>query len=245
MKHRAAIIGCGRMGVGGAGWEFPYVYTHADAYLALKDRVELVALCDTDKQRGVEAAKRLGLIGCYSDVSTMLDEVKPDIVSVCTPNGTHQAVMRAVTEAASVKGVWLEKPCELTVAPSIPVQVNYCRRFCRVHRYVATIIHDLKAHLYVWARRDWTTVVHFADLARMMNIPPDRIHYTDNTGEYPSTNSYRIEAGKWAFDFRNGGCEGGFMETALTELLDGPLAISSPADYAIESEILARQLMEA
>ena len=253
MKHRAAIIGCGRMGVGGPGWTFPYVYTHADAYLALKDRVELVALVDSDVEKATSARERWG-VDTYTSTGTMLSKVKPDIVSICTPNGTHSDVFSEICRASAevnpgLRGLWIEKPLELMFKPSIPVQVNYCRRFCEVHRGVWNALdHVITKRLYVWARKDWTTAVHFADLARWFRIPPERIHYDDNSGEYPSTNSYRIEAGKWGVDFRNGGCKGGFMETALTELLDvvdgkSGATLSSPAESAIESERLARQLL--
>ena len=245
MKYRAAILGCGRMGVGGPGWVFPYTYTHADTYMALKDRVELIAVADLDEEKREAAAQRFG-VPCYKDVGELLANRSPDIVSICTPNGTHTQVINAVQDG-SVKAIWLEKPSELAMPLSIPVQVNYCRRFCRVHRAVQDMVMGRRTNLHVWAKKDWTTVVHFADLARMMGIPFEGIQYTDNIGEYPATNSYRIDAGKWAFDFRNGGCSNGFMETALTELLDAldgkRTTLSSSVASAIESERLAERIM--
>ena len=40
-KHRALIVGGGRIGSGFGWMPTSYVYTHADAYLALKDEVNI------------------------------------------------------------------------------------------------------------------------------------------------------------------------------------------------------------
>ena len=45
--------------------------------------VELVGVCDINEERAIAASKKFG-VPYYLDAQTMLDELKPDLVSVCT-----------------------------------------------------------------------------------------------------------------------------------------------------------------
>ena len=75
----------------------------------------------------------------------MLSEQQPDIVSVCTPDGTHYDVLRTVLAAPSVRGVLAEKPLALTREQAeevvrlaqmrgVRLAVNYVRRYAESHR---------------------------------------------------------------------------------------------------------------
>lgn len=216
-KPRALIVGAGRIA---AGWNwpgFPYCYTHADAYLALRERVDLLGFVEPDDARAKAAMEKYGLpvLKSCKEAVAML---KPDIVSVCTPDDEHDATLRECLHDG-LKGVWMEKPYSGgdDYLLNLMVQVNYCRRFDETHQAVATLVKGKKSHLFVWARADSTTSCHFRDLAKWWGSD---LHYMDNTGEQPSTNSYRLETGKWGIDFRNGGVAGDFMINALANLLD-------------------------
>ena len=217
MKHRALIIGAGRMGAGYKFGGFPYIYDHASTYLALKDRVELVGFVEEDQSRSHAAREKYG-VPFFFNITAAIDTLKPNIISVCTPDDTHTDVLRCIVGRRDAKGIWMEKPFPtMTSKFWIPTQVNYCRRFDFTHQRVAEMLDGRKNTLTVWARNDLTTRCHFEDLARWWKSD---LVYMDNTGESPSTNSYRVDCGKWAVEFRNGGIEGDFMVNALSNLLD-------------------------
>jgi len=76
-KLRMAFIGAG--GIAG---------THM-RYLAEMDDVALVALADISEDAMAGRAEEFGIDAAFTDYRKMLREVKPDAVSVCTPNGMH------------------------------------------------------------------------------------------------------------------------------------------------------------
>ncbi|MBS7612658.1 Gfo/Idh/MocA family oxidoreductase, partial [Candidatus Bathyarchaeota archaeon] len=73
---KVAVIGVGFWG-----------RNHARVYSEIED-VELVAVCDIDRERSKSVAKRYGC-RAYSDFKEMLLVEKPDAVSICTPTTTH------------------------------------------------------------------------------------------------------------------------------------------------------------
>lgn len=73
---RVAIIGCGDVAA-----------VHFEA-IGVIDGAQLVAVCDTDPGRLADAVKTHGVPG-YSDHNTLLDEVRPDVVHICTPHSQH------------------------------------------------------------------------------------------------------------------------------------------------------------
>lgn len=107
-KYRAAIIGCGQIGV---LYSKPHLWsgvlTHAHAYQHEK-RTELVAVVDVDPKKAKHAA-RLWKTKAYSNLSRMLDNEKVDILSVCVPDQAHEAVLEACLDY-NLKAVFCEKP---------------------------------------------------------------------------------------------------------------------------------------
>ncbi len=106
-KFRYAIIGCGVV-----------ARKHIRAARHNRDVIELVALADLDTAAmesllagsSFPAKVRQG-IALYDDYLRMLDEQKPDIVSVTTPSGTHFRIgMEAVARGVHLL---LEKPMTL------------------------------------------------------------------------------------------------------------------------------------
>jgi predicted dehydrogenase len=145
MTYRAALIGCGKVGsefaddprAADAG-----IYTHAAAYVACP-ATRLVAVCDLDPAKADRCATRWNAKS-YHDPGRMLAEERPEIVSVCTPDSTHYAVVRAALMTDSVRGVLAEKPLALslneaeelvTLARSrkVALAVNYSRRYADSH----------------------------------------------------------------------------------------------------------------
>jgi predicted dehydrogenase len=97
-KYRLSIIGAGMIANAG----------HIPAWKNLKDEVEIVAVADINKDRARIVADTAGIAHAYSDWEKMLGEIKPDIVSVCTPNSYHKAQTIAALQSGA--HVLCEKP---------------------------------------------------------------------------------------------------------------------------------------
>ena len=87
---------------------------HIPAYLSSGDRCEVKAVCDLNAAAAEGTAKRFGIPNWYTDAEEMLEKEKPDIVSVCVPNGLHKKMtMMALEHGCHVA---CEKPVALTYA---------------------------------------------------------------------------------------------------------------------------------
>ncbi len=140
MSYRAAIVGCGLIGSEFSDTaSLPGVWSHAEAY-TLCDSTELVAVCDPDAGKLAACGQRWGVAARYSDFSCMLDEARPEIVSICAPDANHHALIREALQHASVRAVLAEKPLalelaqadelvELAAAKQAVLAVNYTRRY--------------------------------------------------------------------------------------------------------------------
>jgi predicted dehydrogenase len=106
-KIAMALIGCGGQGVG-----------DMKSALRRQNNVEVVALCDVDKEHREKAAKMPDLgrkdVATYNDFRELLDRNDLDAVIIGTPDHWH-----ALTAIAAMKkglDVYCEKPLTLTVA---------------------------------------------------------------------------------------------------------------------------------
>jgi len=170
-KHRAVVIGAGRIG---ASYEWSdRDYTHAGAYQALRDRVELVGFVEPDNDRAI-SAKLKWHVPVYEDVPTGIMALRPDILSICV-QPEQQAKVYQQIEWSGIKGVWQEKP--MVVIPSEeqympPIQVNYMRRGDQEHQRFASM--PLNGFtLIVYGKDDIHTRCHFEDLRDWWKVPLD------------------------------------------------------------------------
>ncbi len=97
-KFRVAIIGTGMIGS----------TAHAPSWASLTKDVELVATADILPERAKQVAAGFNVPNHYGDWQKMLDEIQPDIVSVCTPNCYHKPITIAALKAGA--NVCCEKP---------------------------------------------------------------------------------------------------------------------------------------
>jgi predicted dehydrogenase len=95
-KLRVAFIGAG--GIAG---------THMRSYAEMAD-VEMVAMADVSRAAMEKWAQQYGIAGSFTDYNLMLSKVRPDAVSVCTPNGLHAPATIAALRAGA--HVIVEKP---------------------------------------------------------------------------------------------------------------------------------------
>ncbi len=96
-KMKVGIIGMGAIGS-----------VHADAYRAVGEESEIVAVCDVDHVRLDQKAKALGVEARFTDYRKLLAKGDVEAVSVCVGNTLHKEVAVAALQAG--KHVLLEKP---------------------------------------------------------------------------------------------------------------------------------------
>jgi len=72
--------------------------------------VEVVGVADADAKGLAAAQKKLGLSKGYADYRQMLEETKPDIVSVALRHIDQHHAMVMASIAAGAKGIYMEKP---------------------------------------------------------------------------------------------------------------------------------------
>lgn len=106
-KLKVAIIGAGQVAR----------ISHIPNYRSFKDEIEVVGISDTNLENAKNVAEEFQISGVYSNHIDMLDELKPDIVSVCVPNKFHcQIVCDALERDCNVL---CEKPPAITVEEAV------------------------------------------------------------------------------------------------------------------------------
>jgi predicted dehydrogenase len=136
----AAIIGTGRI-AGGYDEDRAdsQVFSHAGAY-RVHDGVEIVACVEPDRERRASFMKRWEIAAGYDDIDAWIaDGGSADVVSLCSPDETHEALLRKLAQS-DCRAIWAEKPvaadpekardlaAALDGAGKI-VAVNYLRRW--------------------------------------------------------------------------------------------------------------------
>lgn len=123
-KIRIAVIGAG--GIGGI---------HLRAYTAHADRCEIVGIADVIEAAAQAKAAEYGG-RAFNDAEAMLDAVKPDAISICTPPKFHPPAVAAA--AARDIAVLCEKPPARNLAETEAIvaamqgkllQFAFCHRF--------------------------------------------------------------------------------------------------------------------
>ena len=104
---KVAVIGAGMIANAG----------HLPAWKNLKDDVEVVGIADVEEDRAQQTAKRHGVPHAYQSWEKMLKELKPDIVSVTTPNMHHYEPTIGALKAGA--HVLCEKPITTTYANAV------------------------------------------------------------------------------------------------------------------------------
>ena len=110
---RGALIGCGF-----------FARNHLHAWQQLSG-VQIVALCDADPQRLVEASALFGITRTYTSAQALLAGERLDFVDIATTVGSH----RALVEMAAAAGV--PCICQKPFAPSVAdaqAMVSVCHR---------------------------------------------------------------------------------------------------------------------
>lgn len=78
---------------------------------------EVVAICDINEARAREVADEAGIEHAFQDYNTMLEQIRPNVVVVATPNIFHKPMAIAALEAGA--HVLCEKPLALSYADGV------------------------------------------------------------------------------------------------------------------------------
>lgn len=93
---KVGLIGCGGMGS-----------THAECYLAMKDKVTLAAIADVTEGKAEKYADQCGA-KVYKTGMELIENADVDIIDICVPTYLHTTHAVAAMEAG--KKVFIEKP---------------------------------------------------------------------------------------------------------------------------------------
>ena len=123
-RLKVGVVGCGAIAT----------IRHIPAFLRLKDRATIRAVCDKNEQLATETASRNSIPGVYTDLEPLLAAEKPDIIDICTPPQVHAPLAIQALEAGC--NVILEKPMALKTADCdamIAAAEKSGRQLCIVH----------------------------------------------------------------------------------------------------------------
>jgi len=128
-RYRVAQAGIGNRGK-----------VHANAFLELSDRFDLVGLCDLDRKKLNEYAQAKKLLSTvlYDDAEKMLAATRPDVFCFVT----HPDLRLPMVELAvkyGVKGLAFEKPMATSLA-----EARKIAELCRKHRIKTIVSHQQK-----------------------------------------------------------------------------------------------------
>ncbi len=171
-RYRAAVIGCGKMSRG-----------HAHAYADAQD-VDLIAGADVFEAARTAFAEEFGVEAMYENAAEMLEQERPDLVSICTWPPLH-ADLAVAAFAAGAKAVWCEKPMtvHLQDADRIldaakeaggQVVVNHQRRYVDAYLQARDMlaegaIGDLTQITGICGGDALTDGTHLIDMSRFLN----------------------------------------------------------------------------
>jgi predicted dehydrogenase len=173
---RAAVVGCGAIS-----------HDHLDAFEAT-GQIRVVALCDMNPVMLSRALWSLPSARGYLDYQEMLDDCRPDLVTLCTWPRQHAPMVLAAARAG-VKAVLCEKPLALGMAEAEEVLGSCAERGLRLavghqHRFNPAFIRlgqllrngqlGSLREIYVAARGAViNNGIHALDLARfLLGDPP-------------------------------------------------------------------------
>jgi predicted dehydrogenase len=208
-QRRALVVGCGKIAGGyNRGPSDPKILTHALAYLR-HPAYELAACVDPDERSRLAFASTWSVPKNFAMLDDALEAGEYDIVSICSPTGTHLAVLERLLQSR-VRAVFAEKPLDGRpqqarqigaefAARNIPVAVNFGRRFDRSIRVLRSAITSGRFGKLVSAIGFYSGGVvnngsHMVDLAAFLTSAHPRLQAVSAAGETAKGNDPTVSA---------------------------------------------------
>lgn len=173
MNYRVAVIGCGGIS-----------RCHTRAYINTPN-AELIGAADPSEDSRKRYAEEFAGVATFADPEQMLDDLKPDVVSICTPSPTHSS-LTLLTAKKGVKGIVCEKPMAMTLpeademltvckANGIRLIVSHQRRLEQSFMVAKQLLDSgaignllrMEANIGDWDLMSWGT--HWLDIFRFYN----------------------------------------------------------------------------
>jgi UDP-N-acetyl-2-amino-2-deoxyglucuronate dehydrogenase len=143
--YKLALVGAGVIGK-----------HHGQVISQLADRVELVAVADTQPDRAAALAKERGGRP-YGSLAEALAAEEIDVVVVCTPTGRHGEV--AIEALNAGKHVIVEKPAEITVAKTDEI--------IKAQQHAGTLVTVISQHRFDPATETAVAAIARGELGRL------------------------------------------------------------------------------
>lgn len=193
VKYKAIIIGAGKIAAQFDSPKSKEILTHAHAYTK-HSKINLVGFFDITETAAKKAAKKWNCQS-YSDLDKMFKSIRPDIISICTPDKTHFVVLKKIAKYKP-KLIICEKPItenlestkkiiKLYQKIDIPILINYRRRFDKKIQEIKKEIESKKYGKVLCASGIYTKGIihngsHLIDLCRYLfgEIKKSNIYYT-------------------------------------------------------------------
>lgn len=219
-----AIVGTGPHPDTDAHEGYSMGYRHTRSYRAA-DGCEVRACADIVAENADAFVEEFDLPAdrAYADHRRMLDEVRPDVVSICTPPATHPELVADCARHDAVRAIHCEKPMAVTFGESrrmldvceehgVQLTVNLQNRCSDVAAEIKDLVADGaigELERIEIARHDLLqTGLHHVDLANyvmddepvewvlgQIDYPEEKIWYTDMHTETQSFGTWRYESG--------------------------------------------------
>ena len=154
-RHRGAVIGCGFFSA-----------NHLNGWMELKDRCEIVAVCDVDAGKAAATARRVGIAAHFTDAETMLRETRPAFADIVTTAPSHRPLVELCVRSGA--GVIVQKPLALDWADAValvsaahkarlPIMVHENFRFQKPVLRARDILASGEIGTAFWGRFTWRT----------------------------------------------------------------------------------------
>ncbi len=163
---RVGVIGCGEIA---QSIHLPY--------LLRSKRVQLRALCDSEREVARRTAEHFGVRNFYDDSSQMLEQEELDMVDICTPTYTHKSL--AIEAAKVACHVLVEKPIASSVEEADDM-IDAARE-CGV---LLGVVHD---RLFTPTISKMINIVKRRELGRVVSV---QVNWLQNRGQFVTANEH-------------------------------------------------------
>ena len=191
-----AIIGCGMIAGRFEDISNDRIYSHAKAFRSISANGKM-GFYDINNAYSVEMAKKYNGFS-YMDIESMLQDLTPSIVAICSPDEFHfQHIIKVIESKYKPQVFFIEKPVCLNSTEleqvikaqekcdNVKIYVNHSRRFDSKHREVAEIIEKRKYGEFKYCQINYyggwlhlgVHLIDFLDLCFRCAIDVMSIHY--------------------------------------------------------------------